>query len=139
MSSILKASPTLTRTMGSDVDVTSTVIAGSTKNALDVNNGGLNCVDKARLDLATPVTTAAYTTLIASTALAATSLSIFNSSTKVLVLAFGAAASEADKIYVPPGSDATSFPLAVPAGTRLSVKAVDANTSAGNLLINLFG
>lgn len=147
MSNPIKASPTTSRDLATDKEITATAATGS-KYALDVNltnatvstaAAGLAPVDKARKDYSSgTVTTAAYTTLIASTAAAATRIEIFDSSGETLLLAFGAAASEVDKIYILPGGNG-SILLTIPVGTRLSIKAVSANASTGELTVNLYG
>jgi len=98
---------------------------------------GRTAVGKATHDHTTPVTTAAYTQLTASTAAAINEISIFDASGETLVLAFGAAGAEVDKIYIFPGGNGRE-PLSIPAGTRVSVKAVSANTTSGLLLINYY-
>jgi hypothetical protein len=85
----------------------------------------------------TPITTGAYVQLIASTSLVTNRVQIFDSSGQAMILAIGAAASEVDQLYVPPGGD--SFPLAIPAGTRVSYKALTGNATGGYLLVNLLG
>lgn len=86
----------------------------------------------------TAVTTAAYTQLVASLTSAATEIEIFDSSGETLVLAFGAAAAEVDQINIFPGGNGRVM-LAIPAATRISVKAVSANASVGELNINFLG
>lgn len=104
-----------------------------------IKAGGKAAVDKARNDYSSVnVTTAAYVQLIASTAGTATEIFIFDSSGQTLVLAFGAAASEIDQIYIVPGGNGT-VALAIPAATRISIKAVSATASAGEIDINLLG
>ena len=84
-----------------------------------------------------PVTTAAYTTLVASASAAIKQLQIFDSSGQTLVLAIGAAASEVDQIYIPPGG--TIVNLAIPASTRISIKAVTANATSGYIAVTFLG
>lgn len=86
----------------------------------------------------TPVTTSAYVTLVASMSGVAKMVQIFDSSGRALVLAFGAAASEVDQIYIEPGGNGP-MPLDIPAGTRLSIKAVDASATQGQLLVSFLG
>lgn len=83
----------------------------------------------------TSVTTAAYVQLIASTSGVTNRISIFDSSGQPMILATGAAASEVNQLYVPPGGG--EFDLAIPAGTRISIKALVATASSGFLLINV--
>lgn len=83
------------------------------------------------------VTTSAYVQLIASTTSAAKLVSIFDSSGQAMIIAVGAAASEVDQIYVPPGGG--DFPLAIPAGSRVAIKALTATAASGYNLLNLLG
>lgn len=82
------------------------------------------------------VTTAAYVELIASTSGAIGQLHIFDSSGETLVLAVGAAASEVDQVYVPPGGYSAPIDLGIPAGSRVSIKAVSANATLGEIAIS---
>ena len=82
----------------------------------------------------TPVTTSAYSELVASLSDSVTRIHVFHGNDKYLVLAFGGAGSEVDQVYIPPGGD--TLDLAIPSGTRVSVKAVDANATTGVLLVN---
>lgn len=100
--------------------------------------GGGTSVQLIRNDYTgTPVTTAAYVQLTAATSGAITTLEIFDSSGQTLVLATGAAAAEVDQIYIMPGGNG-KVNLDISAGTRLSVKAVSANATVGELTINCF-
>lgn len=83
----------------------------------------------------TNVTTGAYVELVASTSAAINQLQIFDSSGETLVLAVGAAASEVDQIYVFPGGNGVTD-LAIAAGSRISVKAISASATSGELTIN---
>lgn len=100
--------------------------------------GGTAPADKARLTYSgTNVTTSAYVQLIASTANAANSMYVFDSSGQTLIIAFGAAASEVDKFYVVPGGNGL-VNIAVPASTRVSIKAASATANTGEIDLNLF-
>lgn len=84
----------------------------------------------------------AYTEVLSTIgATAAKQIEIFMSSGTSLYMAFGAAASEVDKfIIIPGGRDV--YDIDIPAGTRLSVKAVAAPDPAftdEQLIINLYG
>jgi hypothetical protein len=83
----------------------------------------------------TPVTTAAYVQLNAATVTAITYLSIFDSSGNPMILAVGAPGSEVDQIYVPPGGSVGGYSLYIPAGSRISYKALTTNSTSGNLII----
>lgn len=87
---------------------------------------------------ATPVTTAAYTQLVASTSADFKELQIFDSSGQTLVLAIGAAASEVDKLYIFPGGQGY-MKAKIASGSRISVKAVSADADAGEISINFLG
>jgi hypothetical protein len=80
------------------------------------------------------VTTAAYTQLVASTADTVNELFIFDSSGQTLFLAVGGAGSEVNKAYIVPGGNGI-LDLNIPSGSRVSVKAVSANATAGELSI----
>lgn len=121
----------------------------STAGALDVNlktsaisvtttDNGYTAVNHARIDYSVSnVTTAAYTTVIASTG-SAQEVEIFDSNGFTMLLAFGAAASEVDQIYVVPGGNGR-IKLKVPASTRISIKAVVQTANVGEFTINLYG
>jgi len=83
----------------------------------------------------TNVTTGAYVQLNASTATAINYLSIFDSSGNPMILAVGAPGSEVDQIYVPPGGSVGGYSLYIPAGSRISYKALTTNSTSGNLII----
>lgn len=84
------------------------------------------------------VTTGAYVTLVASTSAATTRLRIFDSSGSALKLATGAAASEVDILYIPPGGMDAPIEVNIPTGTRLSLKAADSNATSGQILVTAF-
>ncbi len=92
----------------------------------------------ARHDYTVPVTTLAYTQLIASTTATISQLYIFDSSGQTLVLALGAAASEVDKLYIIPGGNGL-VPLNIPSGSRVSIKAVSADAIAGEISVSFLG
>lgn len=78
-----------------------------------------------------PVSTAAYSLLVAATTTDATRFQIFDSSGQTLVIAFGAAGAELDQFFVTPGG--IDIDYACPAGTRISIKAVSANATVGEI------
>lgn len=77
-----------------------------------------------------------WTQLVASTSAIINNLTIFMSSGVTLELATGAAASETRVLLVPPGGFDAVVPLFIAAGTRISVRAVDAVPTTGFLTIN---
>lgn len=76
------------------------------------------------------VTTSAYTTLFNSTPISCSKLQILDTSTKILKLAVGPAGSEVDVCSVAV-SGVVVLPYYVVAGSRISIKAVDATASTG--------
>lgn len=86
---------------------------------------------------ATNVTTAAYTQLVASTTAATKRVYIFDSSGQAMILSTGVGGSEVIKLYIPPGG--AEFDLAIPAATRVSIKALTGNATSGYILINFLG
>lgn len=78
----------------------------------------------------TNVTTGAYVTLVASSPISVSKLQICDTSTKLLKIALGASGSEMD-ICTVQVSGCVVVPYYIPAGSRLSIEAVDATASAG--------
>jgi hypothetical protein len=119
---------------GTNVQVLSTDTTGKLRVAANQHSK----VDLLRNDYTgTNVTTAAYVQLIASTSSDINVLDIFDSSGETLVFAVGAAASEVNQFYIAPGGNG-KIELYIPSGSRLSVKAVSATASTGELIINTF-
>lgn len=122
----------------------------STGSALDVNlktsaitintsESPYTLVEFVRNDYtSTAVTTGAYVQIIASTANAYKEIHIFDSSGQTLKLATGGSGSEVDKLIIPPGG---TFPikLSIASGTRVSLKAVSATASVGEINVQLLG
>lgn len=81
------------------------------------------------------VTTGAYVQLVASTTSATNLLQVFDSSGQTIILAVGAAASEVDQCFIFPGGQG-DIPLAIPAGSRVSIKAQTATANSGYIAIN---
>lgn len=84
----------------------------------------------------TAVTTGAYVQLIASTPSIATQMEIFDSSGQTLKIAFGAPGSEVDQFLVFPGGNGLKD-VKVPASTRVSIRAVSASATSGEIDLNL--
>ena len=80
------------------------------------------------------VTTAAYVQITASSSATINKIQIFDSSGSTMVIAVGAAASEVDQFYVFPGG--VEVDLVIPASSRISIKAVSANATVGEISIN---
>ncbi len=78
----------------------------------------------------TNVTTSAYVELVASSAISVSKLQVCDTSTKLLKIASGAAGSETDRFTVQV-SGCVVVPYFFPAGTRFSIKAVDASATTG--------
>lgn len=83
----------------------------------------------------TNVTTSAYTQITASTSGAINRLYIADTSGSALIIAVGGAGSENDQLYVGPGGSDAPYELNVPSGSRLSIKALDANATSGRLIL----
>lgn len=87
----------------------------------------------------TNITTSAYlqlATIGASLGQESGFIHAYNGSTSVLKLAFGAAAAEVDFCYIYPGIN--RIQAITPKNSRISVKAVDANASAGTLALDFY-
>lgn len=84
-----------------------------------------------------PVTSAAYVTIVASTAASINLIELFDSSGVAIRLAVGAAASEVDQCIIIPGGNG-QVPLAIPAGSRISYKAVSTSATAGFNVLNMY-
>lgn len=82
----------------------------------------------------TSITTLAYTEVHAAAAGVINRMHIFDSSGQTLKMATGNAGSEVDAFLIPPGGIDIDF--LVPTATRLSVKAVSAAATAGEIDIN---
>lgn len=85
----------------------------------------------------TTITTAAYVTMVASTSKAASAIEVQNTSSKIIKLAIGAAASEVDFYAIAPGVNGIVFPKTIPKASRISAKAITADATTGALVINL--
>lgn len=113
------------------------VVLASDQGTVPTKAAGRSVVDKVIHSYSSVnVTTGAYVTLIASTAGAITRLHIFDSSGEGIILATGAAASEVDLLYIQPGGFDAPVEVSISSATRLSIKALTANATAGNLILN---
>lgn len=122
------------KTMANSLAVT----LASDQSTINVKTTGKSFADSARNNYASAnVSTSAWTELIASTASAATEVEIFDSSGETLELGIGAASLETRTAIIFPGGNGR-IPVAVPAGSRLSVKAISANATVGEICLNLY-
>jgi hypothetical protein len=83
-------------------------------------------------------TTLAWLQIIASTSAVISEWDVFDSSGQVLEIGVGAAGAEVRFALIAPGGGAP-FKHQLAAGSRVSIKAVDANTAGGKLVINAWG
>lgn len=112
-----------------DVNVTNSALPAA---------GGRSAVAIARNDYSSSnVTTSAYVELVASTSDVINQLDVFDSSGRTLVFAVGGSGSEVDQFNIVPGGNGV-VPLRIPAGSRISVKAVSGTANSGELDISFF-
>lgn len=135
----LSAINTKTPSLGQAVMASSQpVVIASDQSAVKVTQQGRSVVTRARNAYSsTNVTTSSYTQLVASLGSAVNEIEIFDSSGETLVIATGAAGSESDQIYVFPGGNGR-VPLAIAASARVSIKAVSASATSGEIAINFY-
>lgn len=117
--------------------------SASTPISVRISNGtsfstaatkGRAYADSKRYDYTTgSVGTVSWVQLIAATAADINALTIFDSCGETLELGVGAAASETRQLIIPPGGLEGSVPLYIPSGTRVSVRALSATCSSGEL------
>ncbi len=111
------------------------------KRGLHMKGLGYAIADSAS-KLSGTVTSGAWVELIASTAAESHWLQCFESSGYALELGVGAAASEVRQCFIPPGGTDYPIPLRIPAGSRVSVRAIATTadyTSPAQLLLTLLG
>jgi hypothetical protein len=114
------------------------VLAGIT--TLNTFADAKSYVGSARNDYTgTNVTTGAWVELIASLGSAVRGIMLFDSSGQTLELGVGAAASEARVLLIPPGGLNGFIPLKIASGARVSVRAVSANATEGELNLTALG
>lgn len=78
----------------------------------------------------TNVTTGAYVALFTSTSIPTARIQILDTSGKILKIAVGPAGSEVD-ICSTAVSGSVTIPYYIPSGSRVSIKAIDANATTG--------
>lgn len=81
------------------------------------------------------VTTSAYVQVTASTTGVINRLYIADTSGSSLILATGGAGAEVDQLYIGPGGNDAPYELAIPASTRISIKALDTNATSGRFIL----
>ena len=97
-----------------------------------------NIIETDRIDYgATSVTTLAWTTVIAATSASIEWMDIFDSSGETLEIGTGAAGFEFHMGYVIPGGN--SLYNVIPVGTRIALRAVSADATVGEFVVNMFG
>lgn len=98
---------------------------------------------KLRCDIvANPITTAAWLALSTALPKACTAMQVYYSGEAILVISNGDMGDEAAHempIYITPGGEGELIPIEIAKGKRFSVKAVDQNIAAGELIFNFFG
>lgn len=86
----------------------------------------------------TNVTTGAWVQLDSALDETVNAIEVFDSCGSVLKLGYGASGSELElKFYILPGGNGR-VPIQIPKGARLVIRAVDANCTAGQLVINFY-
>lgn len=110
--------------------------AVSAANPVPTSQAGRTYADSARNDYSSVnVTTATWVQLIASTTTAINELFIDDTCGQVLELGTGAAASETRKLIIPRGGFTAAVDLAIPAATRVSLRAITANCTVGDITL----
>ena len=130
----------LPTTLGQKVSASSlAVVLASDQSSVSTSVGG-----KSRSNLpvyniygSTPVTTSAYVQLVASTSSVTNMIEIFDSSGQSMIIGVGASGSEVVQLYTLPGGNG-QVPLAIPAGSRVAIKALTASATSGYLTINFY-
>lgn len=116
-----------------------TSVASGSNRAIHTSDAGRSVVTTVRNDYSsTSVTTGAWVQLVAATSSEIHAFEIFDSSGQTLELGTGAAASETRLCLIFPGGNHV-VPVRIAASTRVSVRAVSATASVGELDINFYG
>lgn len=114
----------------------SITIDGSVTVISSVSPTGRAYADSIRHNYAsTNVTTGAWVQIIASTAATINTMIIDDTCGEVMELGTGAPASETRKMLVPRGGQGVPVDLAVPSGTRISLRAISGNCTAGDFVL----
>lgn len=114
------------------------VVIASNQTAIPVSSGGKTVVTTVRNDYSSVnVTTGAWVQLIASTSSTINEFEIFDSSGQTLEIGTGGIGSEQRLILVFPGGNGR-VPAQILASSRVSIRAVSANATVGEISINFF-
>lgn len=114
--------------------------AVSATNPVPVTEKGAAFATSAYISYAsTGVTTGAWVQIVASTAAAVAALHVFSGCGEVLELGTGGSGSEVRQLLIPPGGPAERIMLTIPASTRLSLRGVSGNCSAGYFTLSGYG
>lgn len=99
---------------------------------------GRICIATVRLNYSTTnVTTSAYVTLIDPLPESANRITVYDSSNSAMKIAVGPAGSEHDETVSPPGGSEEINQL-FSKGQRISLKALDADATAGELIVSFY-
>lgn len=113
------------------------IVLASNHPAISAQTAGKQVIETVRNDYTgTPVTTGAWVELIASTSAEINAMSIFDSSGQTLEIGTGAPAGETRLFIVYPGG--VEAPVNIPASTRVSIRAISANATVGEIDINAY-
>jgi hypothetical protein len=127
---------TMITNQGTIITDLGTIITNQTSGSATVGIAGTVIANTPIINVytTTPITTATYVQLVASTTNTINNLHLFDSSGQAMILGIGASGSEVTTLFVPPGGD--TYTLRIPAGSRLAYKALTANAVAGYLLMS---
>ena len=116
-----------------------TVQGSAAGTSLNVTQGGRSKSNAPVYNVysSTNVTTSAYVQLVASTTSVTNMIEIFDSSGQSMIIGVGASGSEVVQLYTLPGGNG-QVPLAIPAGSRVAIKALTASATSGYLTINFY-
>lgn len=116
---------------------TVTVVQGTTPWLVDTSRIVANAPITVDYTGGGGVTTAAYVQLVASTSGALYKIYVQDTSGSFMILATGAAGVEVPFLYYGPGF-ASFVEIAIPASTRIAIKALDVNAVTGRLVMGFF-
>ena len=104
------------------------------------NYGALKPKSAHNLAGSTPITTGAYVQVVAAIPRPAAAFQLINTTGSVLKIAVGGVGQEVDvPFFIGPSQTSPIVPFDIAGGARISARAVDTNTAAGQLVVNLLG